>query len=945
MKSVHRNFISVALFLSLILCACTKKIAPDNPPTPPPAPDVPASATSLTLKTENRSISYGTPMVFTAAINPTTKANNTSSLGTVTFQLDDKIVCNDVQVVEKPENVMTAECQMPIDASIGFHKVSAHYSGVEKIYLPSNGSDTYTINQAKTTLDVIIDDMNPPYGSAARFTAAVSVVDSNSRLKPEGSVAFSISGTKIQGCSNVPVIETQAVCSINPLPTDAGSYAVLAVFTPHDDNYSGSNASIPNYSITPLTPRVDIVATTNPQYAQSVLITATVSHSKYSDKITGNIKFILDGNVINECESVSLNKQKANCPFDILVDPTIAHTIAAQYISTNKNFNGAQNTLNGYTMRKITPKIDINVNPSKATYGQNIEITAKLDKIFDKGVTPSGTVAFNVNGTIIQGCDSVLVNNGQATCTAYKIKDLSTTITVQYKSSDHYYNSTDQTTTIFAESCNAKEVTIDYSSCTADAGCKLTFACNNPAVMTSFFNAPNKLKKSRTLKNENESELVFTIDSRQPDNYVKSIDPKFPAILEKISNVNKKNIPSNWYIYKKTENDPQTTLELKCQPTANFDIECVGFAPVGAQLAMSGTLIDNRQYSQMKVVLNKITINPLKTLSSTSSTKCGQFGTTYQRIFDCSQRVKNYAGFGTGKSDNGFTPFALGNSDPDSNNDPDKNWFLVSCPNDQSNPNNDCFWLSPTMTTKNPWNASDTMENPSLKDGEYDSLNNPMKQYIGKRLLWSGLFVGEQGKSSYNFFAANGKDPYKDAPTAEPHYDLYPIIQLQDPAVRTADGIYTPISSKQPKISSDFKNVYNNVSYLQSVCQSKEKTNLLSDVVYKWQMPSYPMALTLTGGGSCQQSNCLCEQPNRQAPALCHPYGFRAVSALPGFAQNSFMLSSVGNIPESKEDLFYKPFVFSADDGTNGTGGMISPGINDITFANELPVRCVSTQW
>lgn len=446
--------------------------------------------------------------------------------------------------------------------------------------------------------------------------------------------------------------------------------------------------------------------------------------------------------------------------------------------------------------------------------------------------------------------------------------------------------------------------TLQYndSTCPSTGGCALSFTCD-PSLQ-------NQTIWSKLTSNLSK---IFRAPVSTPIT-INTLTINQPALLQASAGA----APTNWY-----------TSSIDCT-TDGTNINCPAFLPIASDFQIVGTL------GTQSLTLNVTVDNQL---TPGSTTQCGQVGTTVERMFDCSMRVENFAGFGTGTGvAPGFTAFVPGNPDP--------NWFLVSCPGTD---NQACFWLSPVMSSSNP----------ALGADQFDSNGVPMSSYNGSRFLWSGT-SGNSG-NGYNFFEANGKDPRNTAGNPDSSYDYYPGDDYE--VMFTFNGpIYRPGSSSSPTIDNSFYfNIWNAVSYPASLCQtmSLPDVTLLPGSAYQWQMPSYPMIMTLTGGYSHNPAisdHASCEPPNGQfyndnykgycniGPGLSpssEPLGFRAIDPVPGFstAYNqtaTFWSSSVSGV--------YGAFTFRGGPGSGSVGEILLYGENgEGQPANWI--RCVSATW
>lgn len=448
--------------------------------------------------------------------------------------------------------------------------------------------------------------------------------------------------------------------------------------------------------------------------------------------------------------------------------------------------------------------------------------------------------------------------------------------------------------------CSAATLQYNNTNCPVIGGCALTFTCENMNIPASAIMNISTLKINQ------------------------------PSLLQASAG----NAPTNWY-----------SSSVNCTSSGST-VTCAQFLPIASDFTIVGKLGD--------VDLN-LSVTVENQLTPTSTTQCGQQGTTVQRMFDCSMRVKNYAGIGTGKSDNSFTPFIPGSSNPNGN------WFLVSCPGTD---NQQCFWLSPMMT----------QENPALGNGinALDSFNKPMNKapYLNGRLLWSGI-----SKKSYNFFEANGNAPFFDNDNKTAYYALYNLLDSHGKIDTTKMTAYTgpiyrpknsPPYTPTPMLCNGYddsnavdcnsgnkQNVYAayaNVKNKQSVCSTQDGVTLLPGSVYEWQIPSYPMLYTLTGGGLDDFRECEPDGTYYKQLNACNPKGFKARSNVPGFLFDSvdatttpLLSSSVAMNGRSGGNFIIPPYVYAFFDSS---GKVAYSGLPvSVSGLADYRVRCASATW
>ncbi len=516
---------------------------------------------------------------------------------------------------------------------------------------------------------------------------------------------------------------------------------------------------------------------------------------------------------------------------------------------------------------------------------------------------------------------------------------------------------------------------VDFDSCKPlDGGCTVYFRTTGPV---SSFTSPFQLskifgsKKQKLAASPNATISLTSVTMTNPNLFYTDDDV-----------VSQREVPEEWF---------SRTLECTYAEGTFFGVrftrlvKCENFFPVGA-VAMTGVVTS----SQVPSVLTGAQLLPkdLRIIYgisqalrfSDSVVPCGNNSafTTYQNLALCNATYagnnpsytilpKSSAGFGNAMG--GSTPFTTirGTQCPTGFNcEPDKNWFLVSCPGTASTLDS-CSWLSPIITT----------DNPAAGVGGYDSnlvsmtdlaLDPNSTTYAQDRLtkgrfLWSGTLP-----QNYNFFEANGKNARMTSP--DPSYNFYPLVSqfiklLQQNQGGTPDMngplILAPgfVSGTVPVMANGaaniYLNAYNAVNSTINVCQTAQNNSSSSLPqsslsTYNWQVPSYPMLYTLTGGGTSTEHFCEVggNGYDSDGRAVCNialsgvsqfAAGFRAIDPLPGFFSDANFLETL--ISSSVSD--------PADPGvavlTNTDAPLRKGSVGFIPSDQKSSVKCVSTIW
>lgn len=437
---------------------------------------------------------------------------------------------------------------------------------------------------------------------------------------------------------------------------------------------------------------------------------------------------------------------------------------------------------------------------------------------------------------------------------------------------------------------------LDFSVCSAIDGCTLEFTCD---LLTT---------KNKHLVNKFTQYMSEIFKASEPVTInITSLTINQPALLQAAPGV----APSNWY-----------TQSIPCTQDGN-NVTCANFLPIANDFTLNGTLGD------IPLDLNITVQNGGSLATNCGDVQCGLNGTTVERMFDCSMRVANYAGY----TDNTQVEHLFAPGDT-----PDPNWFLVSSPS--ASDAQQCFWLAPVITNSNPAAGTDQFDSNGIEIASYANSDTQ------GRLLWSGV-----SSVNYNFFLANGNNPRNSTPDAS--YDYYSFIddntmasqQNGNPLIYRPQQ-FSPLPTLTPIIcagtddpcydasGSGDESIYNayvnpSLNYSQSLCSTNNVTGielLTASSTYLWQMPSYPMVMTITGGGT------LCSLNTGDNAAYCN-----------GAAGNTGIgFYAAGNIPGMQDGIW------TSSVRTPGISWAFSDGSTDLGLSmgiSGMAVRCVSAIW
>ena len=155
---------------------------------------------------------------------------------------------------------------------------------------------------------------------------------------------------------------------------------------------------------------------TNPSVVgQTVTLIAGVSvNAPSTGSPTGTVSFSDGGSPITACTNQPVAAGTATCvtPFE----DAATHTLTASY-SGDADFGSSNSNSVSQVVSAAATSVTTTSSANPTVTGQTITYTATIARTEPASGSPSGTVAFTDNGTLIPGCEAVTVTAGIATCT------------------------------------------------------------------------------------------------------------------------------------------------------------------------------------------------------------------------------------------------------------------------------------------------------------------------------------------------------------------------------------------------------------------------------------------------------------------------------------------------------------------------------------------------
>lgn len=363
--------------------------------------DVLQTATTTSLSATANPAVVGQSITLVATVSPVAPGGGVP-VGSVAFDIDGSVVIVNLDATGHATlgaNFFTA----------GVRNITATYLGSANHAGSISQAFTEVVNPAETS--IALNAMPPAsvFGQTVTFTATVSVVPPGTNFGNNlgGTVTFVIDGNPQTPVAVDPVTGL-AVLTSSTLP--AGNHTITVSYS-GDANYLPSTLNMPlTYTVNQASTTTTLSSSANPSVFGQTVITAQVAAVAPGAGIPdGTVTFLIDG------------VTQVNVPVDAAGVATLpgtslsagTHTVTASY-NGSANFSGsAGNTLTQTVdVAATTISLSSSVNPS--VFGQPFTLTATISPVAPAGGTPTGTVAFVIDGAVLP---PVSVVNGIATIT------------------------------------------------------------------------------------------------------------------------------------------------------------------------------------------------------------------------------------------------------------------------------------------------------------------------------------------------------------------------------------------------------------------------------------------------------------------------------------------------------------------------------------------------
>lgn len=315
---------------------------------------------------------------------------------------------------------------------VGANNVQAIYSPDPSFSGSTSPVFVQTVNPANSNVAVTTSPNPAVTGQGFTITANVTAVAPGTGT-PTGTVTFYVDGLPV--CTAVVLASGQATCNAPGMP--AGNHVVTATYS-GNGNFNGSTGTqTGGTTVNPADTTLGLTASPNPSVSgQSVTVTATVAPvAPGAGMPTGTVTFSVNGSPV--CTNVVMAGALATC--NLPNQNAGNHTVTATY-GGDPNFNGSNGSLiGGLTVNPANTTLGLTASPNPSVTGQGVTVTATVAPVAPATGTPTGTVTFSVNGTIV--CLNVPLVAGVATCNLPSQFVGNHTVTATYGGSPNYNGS------------------------------------------------------------------------------------------------------------------------------------------------------------------------------------------------------------------------------------------------------------------------------------------------------------------------------------------------------------------------------------------------------------------------------------------------------------------------------------------------------------------------
>ncbi|GAA1895492.1 hypothetical protein GCM10009716_01830 [Streptomyces sodiiphilus] len=340
----------------------------------------------------------------------------------------------------------------------GTYNATAAYQGVVGEFDPSSDTDTQQVDPAQTTTT-----LDPPpqatAGEPVTWTAFVAVVPPGAGT-PTGTVDFTYNGTTVTG-----TLQPNGEASVTVPSLPAGTYTVTAVYSGDPDFVSSTSAAVSQVVVPVDTQTVLTFEPVSPVSGETVDLVATVSAVELgAGTPTGTVEFTVDG------VPVGTGTLDGSGVATVSTSPLLvgSYTVTADYQGEG-DFGPSSDTA-ALVVAQAETGIEVTADPVSPVVGEVVTFTATVSAVAPGAGTPTGTVEFTVNGTVLTG-----TLDGSGVATASTPLDVGTyTVTATYQGDGDFTSSVGVVQQVVQQASSETSVSVDPSPSVAGEVVSLT---------------------------------------------------------------------------------------------------------------------------------------------------------------------------------------------------------------------------------------------------------------------------------------------------------------------------------------------------------------------------------------------------------------------------------------------------------------------------------------
>ncbi|MFF7232572.1 Ig-like domain repeat protein [Streptomyces sioyaensis] len=385
---------------------------------------VPASTRTTVTAAPDPSVA-GQPVTLTATVAPLGPGAGVPT-GTVTFDFGDGSA-----PVTAPTTNGQAGVTHTYTSAGGPFTVTAHYDG-DTSFLPSDGTDTQTVNKAATNTAVVSSPDPTVVGQPTTITATVAAIAPGDGI-PTGTVTFDFG----DGTAPVTAPATSGLASVTHTYTGASGSPYTLTATYNGDPNHTSSSGTESQTVGKAATTTAVVSSPDPSVVgQLMTVTATVaSVAPGTGTPTGTVTFSFgDGT-----PSTTATLSGGTATVTHISASSSPYTLTATY-NGDANYTSSSGT-DTQTVNKAATTTALSSSPDPTVVGQPTTLTATVASVAPGAGTPTGTVTFSFgDGT---PTTTATLSGGTATTTHTYTSTSGTpyTLTATYNGDANYTSS------------------------------------------------------------------------------------------------------------------------------------------------------------------------------------------------------------------------------------------------------------------------------------------------------------------------------------------------------------------------------------------------------------------------------------------------------------------------------------------------------------------------